>query len=105
MPARSGRLEKRIRLVVPLHVSGLENPSTTERATTENVCSLGARVLTLRPKEPQERLMIRSSVGDLKALARVVYCQRLDDGRFGVGLEFQGAAVRWPNGSLPGAAD
>lgn len=105
MSVRSGRLEKRIRLAVPLHVSSLENLSKTERATTENVCSLGARVLTLRPKEAQERLMIRSSVGDLRALARVVYCQRLNDGRFGVGLELQGAAVSWPTSFLSGGAD
>jgi hypothetical protein len=34
--------------------------------------------------------MIRSVDGDLRTLVRVVYCQRLPDGRFGIGLQFQG---------------
>jgi hypothetical protein len=105
MPLRSGRLEKRIRLAVPVQVSTLKDPSTTERATTENVCSLGVRVLAQRPKEPLERLMIRSLAGDLRTLARVVYCQRLTDGRFGVGLQFQEVVVNWTKVSPGGTTD
>ena len=92
MPVRSGRLERRIRLAVPVEVSSVGESSATERTTTENASSLGLRVLTQRAKEPNERLMIRSLVGDLQTLARVVYCQRLPDGRFGIGLQFQGKA-------------
>ena len=102
---RSGRLEKRIRLAVPVEISSPQNPSAAERTTTENVCSLGMRVLTQRTRELNERLMINSLVGDLRTLARVVYCQRLPDGRFGVGLQFQGMAVDWPRRSLTGATD
>lgn len=96
MPMRSGRIEKRIQLAVPVEISTIQNPSATERTSTENVCSLGVRVLTQRPKEQNERLLVRSSIGDLRTLARVVYCQRLSDGRFGVGMQFLGTAVRWP---------
>jgi hypothetical protein len=105
MPVRSGRLEKRIQLAVPVQISSLQDPSATERTTTENVCSLGVRILTQRAKELNERLMISSLVGDLRTLARVVYCQRLPDGRFGVGVEFQGVALHWPKISLSGAHD
>jgi hypothetical protein len=49
--------------------------------------------------------MIKSLVGDLRALARVVYCQRLPDGHFGVGLQFQDVAVNWPHHVLEGVAD
>jgi len=105
MPTKSGRLEKRIRLAVPVEISSPQNPSAAERTTTENVCSLGMRVLTQRTRELNERLMINSLVGDLRTLARVVYCQRLPDGRFGVGLQFQGMAVDWPRRSLTGATD
>jgi hypothetical protein len=97
MPAGSGRLEKRIRLAVPVEISSLRNPSATERTITENVCSLGMGILTQRPKELNERVMISSVVGDLRTIARVVYCQRLPDGHFGVGLQFQGVAVNWPS--------
>ena len=100
MPMRSGRLEKRIRLEVPVQISRPENPSSTERTTTENVCSLGARVFTQAAKHQDERLMIDSLAGDLRTLARVVYCQRLSDGRFGVGLQFNTQLAKWTLGSL-----
>jgi hypothetical protein len=105
MPVRSGRLEKRVRLVVPVQVSSLQDPAATERTTTENVCSLGIRILTQRARDLNERLMIRSVMGDQRTLGRVVYCQRLPDGRFGVGLQFQGQVVSWSEGSMAGGAD
>jgi hypothetical protein len=105
MPAKSGRLEKRIRLAVPVEITSLQYTSANERTTTENVCSLGVRVLTENARELNERLMIKSLAGDLRALARVVYCQRLPDGHFGIGLQFQGGAVSWSKDSLAGAAD
>ena len=100
MPERSGRLEKRIRLVAPVEISSLLNLTAIDRTTMENFCSLGIRILTQRARELNERLWVRLLVGDLRALARVVYCQRLPDGRFGVGLQFQGQAVSCSGGSF-----
>ena len=105
MPVRSGRLEKRIRLTAPVEISSLLNPAATERTTMENFCSLGIRILTQRARELNERLWVRSLDEDLRTLARVVYCQRLPDGRFGVGLQFQGEVVNWSKGSMAGATD
>jgi hypothetical protein len=95
MAARCGRLERRTRLAVPVEISNLKDPSTPERASTENVCSLGMRVLTLRPKELNDRLLIRSLVGGIRSVARVVYCERLSDGRYGVGIQFLGIGAKW----------
>lgn len=103
MPLRSGRLERRVRVAVLMEIFSLQDPAGAEQTTTENVCSLGIRVLLQRSKKPQERLMIHSLLGDVQTPARVVYCQRLSDGRFAVGLEFQGATVKWPKESLAGA--
>lgn len=105
MAVRWGRLEKRIQLSLPVQLSNPYDPSSSERTTTENVCSLGMRVLTQKARELNERLMISSMVGDLRALARVVYCQRLPDGRFGIGIQFQGRSVDWPAGSLARPGD
>lgn len=105
MPVRSGRLEKRIRLEIPVQIFSVQDPSKMERTITENVCSLGVRILTRVAKELNERLMFNSLAGDLQRLTRVVYCQRLPGGRFGVGLQFEGETVKWPRGSLAGAAD
>jgi hypothetical protein len=95
MSVRSGRFEKRIRLAIPVEISTLKGPSAIENTFTENACSLGVRVLTQRPKELDERLMVRSHVGQLRVVARVVYCQRLADGRFGVGMQFVGNGAKW----------
>ena len=95
MAVRSGRLEKRIQLSLPVQISNLYDPSSTERTTTENVCSLGMRVLTQKARGLDERLMISSMVGDLRALARVVYSQRLPDGRFGIGIQVLRQSVNW----------
>lgn len=102
MPTRFGRLEKRTRLAVPVKISGPLDSTTMERTTTENVCSKGIRVLTQIARVLNERLSIWLLDGNLQILARVVYCQRLQDGRFGVGLEFQGQTVDWSKGSLTG---
>jgi hypothetical protein len=103
MSARSGRLEKRIRLAVPMQISSVLDPAATEGTTTENVCSQGIRILTQRARELNERLWVRSLDGDMRALAHVVYCQRLPDGRFSVGLQFKRQSVNWPRNSLAGA--
>lgn len=103
MPTRSGRLEKRTRLAVPVQISSLQDSTAAEQTTTENVCSSGIRVLTQRARELNGRVWVRSLDGDLRTLARVVYCQKLPDGRFGIGLQFQGQAVNWSKGSLAGA--
>jgi len=105
MPIRYGRFEKRTRLAVPVQISSLQDPFTTERTTTENISSVGVRVFVQQPREPNGRLLIKSLDGQLQTHARVVYCQRLSDGRYGIGLEFQAKAINWPTGSLAGTAD
>lgn len=104
MPARSGRLEKRLPIVVPIEISSVLNPWLTERTTTENVSSLGVRVLTQKAKVQNERLMITSLAGDLQVEARVVYCVRIPDGRFGVGIQFQAGSYNWSRHQLADTA-
>ena len=95
MPAGSGRLEKRIRLAIPVEIFSPQNPAAAERTTTENVSSLGIRVLTQRARDLNERLMISSLVGGLRTLARVVYCQRVPENRFALGLELSCRVELW----------
>jgi len=100
MPMRSGRLEKRTRLAIPVRISSLQEPSAGERSTTENICSLGIRVVVGRARDLNERILIKSTDGELEANARVVYCERLLDGRFALGLEFHGEVTNWFKKSL-----
>lgn len=100
MPMRSGRLEKRTRLAVPVRIASPKEPSAGERSTTENVCSLGLRVLVRSARELNERILIKSADGELETDARVVYCERLLDGRFALGLEFPGEVTNWLKKSM-----
>lgn len=100
MPVRYGRQEKRIGYTIPVEISNLQQPGAPEWASTENVSSLGARVLTQRPKQLDEHVTIRPFAGDRRTEARVVYCQRLPTGRFGVGMQFLGVPVHWPDKPL-----
>jgi hypothetical protein len=90
---KEGRIEKRIRLSVPLEFSKLQYPNDTERAVTENVCSSGARVLSWQALEHDERLLVRFIELNMRTQARVVYCQRLGHGRFGLGIQFRGMSM------------
>jgi len=103
MPIRSGRLEKRTSLAVPVRISDPKEPLAAEPATTENICSLGIRVLVRQAKKLNERLLIKPGNGELQTSARVVYCERLGDGRYALGLEFQGKDATWMKESLCGA--
>jgi hypothetical protein len=100
MPMRSGRLEKRARLAIPVRIASLKEPSAGERSTTENICSLGIRVLVRHARKLNERLLIKSTDGELQTDARVVYCERLLDGRFALGLEFHGEVTNWVKKSM-----
>jgi hypothetical protein len=100
MPMWFGRLEKRTRLAVPLRISSPKEPSAGEPSTTENICSLGLRLLVRHARELNERLLIKSVDGELQAAARVVYCERLLDGRFALGVEFRDEVTNWLKKSL-----
>jgi len=55
---------------------------------TENVSARGALVVTESICAPGKLLRFDApEEGDLKLLARVVYCQRLEEKKFAVGLE------------------
>jgi PilZ domain len=98
MATQTGRVEKRIRLEVPMQISRLETPGSTdlpENTTTGNVSAHGVRVLTKRALPPQERLLVTSPISSEEPTrARVVYCQPLAEGVFGVGLQFEKGEAR-----------
>ena len=104
MPMRSGRLVKRAPLAISIRISSLLKPDAAERTTTENICSLGLRVLVRQARKPNELMLINSADGELQTAARVVYCERTGDGRFALGLEFHEEITNWPQ-SAPGLGD
>jgi hypothetical protein len=103
MSPTEGRIEKRLRLSVPLELSKLRDPNGPERTVTENVSSIGARVLSRRAMQPNEHMMVRFLELNLRTQARVIYCQRRPDGQFDLGLQFQGILeAKWAKESFGG---
>ena len=91
----NGRSEKRIAKTVRVEVCPLNDPSLKERTTTENVSAHGVRVLLRRNLQPLQQAVVSSPNEGVRASASVVYCQRLGEDRFAVGLEFSARVDLW----------
>ncbi len=72
-----------------------------ESATTQNSSPHGLRLLAQRILEPNQRVVVTSLTANLRAHGRVVYCQRLGEGSYGIGLRFQeGDSFRLRGGAV-----
>jgi hypothetical protein len=89
------RLEKRIPMEVAVQLSGNQHTPGVETTFTQDVSSRGARVVTVRRWQPNDRVVIASLPGDFRATARVAYCQPLRGVGFAIGLEFLEPDGRW----------
>lgn len=92
----SGRMERRLPIIVVVRLARAESTGSEndERTFTDNISSGGARVFSTRLWQLGDAVRVTLRNED-SASGNVVYCQRLDDGRFVIGLEFQGRPVRW----------
>jgi len=95
MHIQTGRNEKRIARTVAVELSRLDASPPGETTFTENVSPYGARVWTKRRCQPEERVLLSSPETGLHTQARIVYCQRVSEGRFAVGLELSGGVEVW----------
>jgi len=89
------RAERRIPMEVGVQISGHVDLPGVETTFTENVSSRGARVLTSRRWQLNDRLTIATLTGAFQALARVAYCQTVPSSGYVVGLEFIQPEGRW----------
>lgn len=90
-----GRKETRTPRTLRVLLSSGAQPVVAEYAATENISSYGARVRADRPWKPDASVLIKATVGEPWARARVVYCQTLKSHTFAVGLEFLGRSGDW----------
>ncbi len=86
MSMPSGRSEKRAPIEVAVVLSRLNERPFTERTFTVNVSSRGLRAVTGRNWQPGDRLLVSVAGEGTPRQARVVYCRRLANKRFAVGL-------------------
>jgi len=79
----------------PVQLSSLDQPSSTEPTSTQNISSSGARVMTQRIWAPGSRLFISLSE-TASGLGRMWLLEVFLSSRFAIGLEFFSQAGNWP---------
>jgi len=93
-----GRKEKRLPIAIVVRLSRMHNlPANEEEGTyTDNVSPHGARLLSISSWQPGEQAQVTTVKEGSSILGEVIYCQRLDNDRFCIGLKFQERLDTWP---------
>lgn len=82
----TGRSARRIPKAIGVAARFFDGPSLLEGTFMENISIRGARIVTKTELQAGGLLEIHFP-SDVQFHSRVVYCQQLPDGKFGVGLE------------------
>lgn len=90
-----GRRERRLPVAVVVRLSGREGAEEEEKTYTDNLSAHGVRVKSTRAWRPGQQAEITPLNEESPVRGEVVYCQRLDDTRFFVGLEFRQGNIPW----------
>jgi hypothetical protein len=90
-----GRIEKRVRTTVPVHLTTTKEPRIAERTFTRNVSPHGVRLVTRREWHRDEELLLTPLMGEFPQPARVVYCRPRPSGGFYLGLQLTARSVKW----------
>ena len=95
-PTLSGRMERRLPIVVVVRLAEAKCASTDgeERTYTDNISSRGARLYSIRPWQLGDAVQVTPRNED-PACGNVVYCQTLPDSRYVIGVMFQDRPVMW----------
>ena len=80
------RVEKRIRVEVELELSS--PPLIHEKSLTENASHHGARIVSHKPLQPHDHVLVRFPFAQKPSRARITYCDALPKDAFAVGLHF-----------------
>lgn len=90
-------MERRLPIAVVVRLATLEHMSSEshERTYTDNISPHGVRVLSTRPWQPGQHAEIIPEKDESPMRGEVVYCHRLDNGRFHVGVKFPRSRISW----------
>ena len=97
MEVQSGRVEKRLPMAVPIWLTSSKNPGPFEKAVTENVSSVGARIIVGGRQQPGEQIVLLCSTGCI-AQGEVVYAQPVpgESKYFALGVRLPNPPRGWP---------
>jgi len=87
MAMPTGRCNKRIKRELEVELVRPDSSEIKEKAIAENVSVRGMRVATEHIWRAGDRVVVTSPEPGSPTLARVVYCQRMENNKFAVGLE------------------
>jgi hypothetical protein len=90
MAVPTGRSNKRIPRELMVELALPDASQLREAAIVQNVSARGMRVATEHVWRPGDRVLLSSPESGFRTQARVVYCQRLENNKFAVGLELLG---------------
>jgi hypothetical protein len=82
------RAENRINMKVTALLVGKQDKVGVETGLTADVSSRGVKVISRSAWPLGETILVSIPGFHFTAAARVVYCRGLEEGKFGVGLEF-----------------
>lgn len=97
MEGQSGRIEKRLPIAVPIWLTSSKNPGPFEKAVTENVSSIGARIIVGGSRHPGEVVVLLCATGCI-AQGQVVYAcaVRGEKQCFALGIRLSSHPSGWP---------
>ncbi|HWT87718.1 MAG TPA: PilZ domain-containing protein [Candidatus Angelobacter sp.] len=95
-PWLSGRVERRLPIIVAVRLApcvpaGVDGE---EKTYTDNVSPRGARMFSKHAWQPGDALRV-TLLNGRSAFGNVVYCQRLPDDRYSIGVDFRDHPVTW----------
>jgi len=95
MAMPTGRSDKRITKEVAVELARPDAPQLREMAIAQNVSARGMRVATEDIWLPGDPVLLSSPESGFRTQARVVYCKRMENNRFAVGLELLASLGEW----------
>ncbi len=95
MTAPNGRFDRRITKEVAVELARPDASQLREMAIAQNVSARGMRVATEDVWFPGDPVLLCSPDSGARTQARVVYCQRMENNRFAVGLELLAPLGEW----------
>ncbi len=89
-------MERRLPIIVVVRLAKPDSAGTDEeeKTFTDNISAQGARVFS-KHAWPLGDLVRLTPLNEDAACGKVVYCQKLPDDRYGIGVKFQDHPVTW----------
>jgi hypothetical protein len=95
MAMRTGRSDRRFTKEVAMELARADASQLRRMAIAQNVSARGMRVATENVWLPGDLVLLSSTESGVSTQARVVYCQRMENNRFAVGLELLAPLGEW----------